>query len=168
MVICQVKLRRPGSEGKWAGHLQTLEICLGIYIYTHILPVPSFITFYPYYMPIPPDHLPTIDRHRRLSAERRPMGWNIGPTSVDVGGLPTDDWQTSADNIPMLGRSFTSSPRQTVLGLSAELGRSSKSWVPNQPHRHTNVSRWWFDNNMQNTPRCRPINPVGRWMWPRH
>jgi hypothetical protein len=36
-----------------------------------------------------------------LSAEGCPMGWNIGPTSVDVGGLPTDAWPTE-DNIPML------------------------------------------------------------------
>jgi hypothetical protein len=133
---------RPGSEGEWAGHLQTLETYLGVYIYTHIVPVPSFITFHPYYMPISPEHLPTIDRHRGLSAERHIMGWNIGPSLVDVGGLPIDAWQTSSDNIPMLGQSFTPSPRQIVLGLSAELGRSSNSWVPNQPHRHTNVCRW--------------------------
>jgi hypothetical protein len=95
------------------------------------------------------DNQPTIGY---LSSERRPMGWNIGPSSVDVGELPTDAWQTSADNIPILGP-ITSADSFGIVG------RDHLNHGFHTNHIDKNVSRWWFDQNIQNTPRYRPTNP---------
>jgi hypothetical protein len=119
------------------------ESCLGVDIYTNILSVPSFITFPPYYLPIPPEHPPTIDyphmldNHRQITyrcwAEVSPrhLGWQL--------------WDCRPRSANHLNHLF-------------------------QTNHIDNKMRPDDDsiNNIQHTPRCRPINPIGRWMWPRH